>query len=280
MVAATLVFSGVNAIAKHLAETYGVAEVLWARFTLATLLLALVYQGRLVVLARTRRLGLQLARSGYMVASTVLFFLALHWMPLADASALLFTAPIIVALLSAPMLAEPVGRGGWIAIACGFAGAMAFTRPGGGGDATAWAVAFGSAVLFALYQITTRSLSHTDTAVTTLVYTSVAGTVLTSAVMPFAWTTPSPIDWALMAALGALGTVGQFAMIKAFELAPAATVSPLTYVGLVWAAAWGLLWFGDVPDAWTLSGATLIAASGVHLFRRRAGFPARRPDSG
>ena len=158
MLGSTVLFATVNASAKILTQSYHVVEVLWGRFTFAALFLTVIYGRRLVRTMATRRLGLQLIRSLLTVGSTALFILALHLLPLTDATALLFTGPIFVALLSRPLLSEAVGPGRWLGIAVGFAGAVVITRPGATAFQVAWLVALGAAILFAFYLITTRML--------------------------------------------------------------------------------------------------------------------------
>lgn len=279
MLGSTVLFSMGNAAAKYLTQSYHVVEVLWGRFTFAALLLTVIYGRRLARTMATRRLGLQLIRSSLTVGSTALFLLALHLLPLTEATALLFTGPIFVALLSRPLLSETVGPGRWLGIALGFAGAVVITRPGTTGFQVAWLVALGAALLFAFYLITTRMVSRSDSAATTLIYTNIVGMAATSAVLPFVWSWPDALGWTLIGVVSGVATAATFAMIKAFETAPAATVSPLTYVGLVWTAAFGLAVFGEVPDGWTIAGTALIGAAGLYLFRQERGGPPAGPPA-
>jgi len=100
-----------------------------------------------------------------------------------------------------------------------------------------------------------------------------------SAVLPFVWSWPDAFGWTLIGVQSGMATAATFAMIKAFETAPAATVSPLTYVSLVWAAAFGLAVFGEVPDGWTIAGTALIGAAGLYLFRQERGGPPAGPPA-
>ncbi len=268
MLLTMLIFACINAIAKYLALSYPVPQVVWARYAFHLVLLALLLRSRLPRAAASRRLGLQLLRSSLMVITTGLYFTGIHFIPLADAGAIMFVAPILVTALSLPLLGEPVGRRRWAGVAAGFVGALIIIRPGAGTMQAAAFLPFCAACLHALYQISTRKVSTVDPPITSLVYTALIGGLVTSAVAPFFWTAPDAAGWTLMALLGFLGGVGHFALIKAFQAAPVATVTPFGYTMLLWVTLFGFVLFDDIPDAWTLVGALVIVASGLYIFHR------------
>ena len=268
MLLTMFLFACINAIAKYLALSYPVPQVVWARYAFHLLLLALFLRGRLPRSAATRRLGLQLLRSSIMVITTGLYFTGIHFIPLADAGAIMFVAPILVTALSLPLLGERVGPRRWAGVAAGFVGAIIIIRPGVGVMHAAALLPFGAACLHAIYQITTRKVSNIDPAITSLVYTALVGGLVTSAVVPFFWTAPDAAGWTLMALLEFLGGVGHFALIKAFQAAPVATVTPFGYTILLWVTLFGFVLFDDLPDAWTIVGALVIVASGLYIFHR------------
>jgi drug/metabolite transporter (DMT)-like permease len=103
---------------------------------------------------------------------------------------------------------------------------------------------------------------------TTLSYTALVGAVIMCFIAPFNWQTPDLTGWLLMILIGFLGGVSQFTLIKAFQSATAATVTPFSYSSLIWATLYGFLVFGDLPDRWTVAGAVIIAASGLYIFHR------------
>ncbi len=268
MIAATMMFVNIDAIAKHLTQTYPVIEVAWARYFFHLLFLMAFLGRRLPAVLRTRRLPLQLWHSAFLVFATFLMMSALRVIPLADASTLLFLAPLVVTALSAPFLGERVGMRRWIGVLVGFLGALVVIRPGVGMMQMASFLPAGAAVAFAFYQIATRLLARTDPSMTTLFYTALLGAMTLSAIVPFVWVTPAPIDLLMMIASGLFGGVGHFMLIKAFTAAPAATVSPFTYTTLIWSVTYGFVLFGDFPDAWTWAGAAIIVGSGLHILRR------------
>ena len=269
MLAATLLFASQDAIVKYLSADYSVAQLVWARFTLALAAIALVTGSRLPGILVTKRPGLQVLRGVLLLVMMGLFYAALGLIPLADATSILFLGPLIVAALSVPLLGEHVGPRRWAAVVVGFIGALIIVRPGQGSLEAAALMPLGAAFLFGLYQIVTRLLNRTDRPITTLTYSALCATLATSAVVPFHWqTNPDAAAWVLMAALGVIGAVSQFALIKAYEVAPAATVAPFFYVSLIWSVGYGYALFGDFPDVWTVTGALVITGSGLYVFHR------------
>ena len=269
MLLAMAVFVLIDATAKYLARSLPVMQIVWARSAFALLFTLLLLRGRkFSTLMVTRRPGLQLMRSGFQFASTIFFFTALKYIPLADAIAIAFAAPLLITALSVPILGEQVGIRRWLAVAVGFLGVLVVIRPGIGVMEWAMLLPLCTAFTSALYQINTRSLAQTDDATTTLWYTALTGTVISSAFMPFVWEWPDAKGWALMALLGALGTTGHFLIINAYGRAPAATLAPFIYTQLVWSIGVGYALFANLPDEFTLLGAAIVAASGIYTAYR------------
>lgn len=268
MLLTMLLFSAMDLMVKHLVTLYPVPQVAWGRFFFHAVLWAAVLAPRLPVIVRTSRPGLQLARSGLLMVTTLLFFATVIYLPLADATAIMQCAPLIVTALSMPLLGERVGVRRWLGVAIGFTGALTIIRPGSGAMHLAAILPLIGAVTFANYQIVTRILSRTDATLTTLFYTPLVGAIAMTALLPFVWVPPDAEGWALMALVGLTGGAGHFTLIRALTLAPAATVSPFGYSGLIWATLFGFLFFGDFPDGWTILGALVVAGSGLYILHR------------
>ncbi len=274
MLLATLMFVSVNAIVKWLSDSLATPQILFARYAFQLLLLAMLMRGGFARALSTRRFGLQFLRGVLMMGTLGLSFAAIRYIPLADASAVMFLVPVMITALSPSLLGEHVGARRWLGVAVGFAGALVILRPGLG--LVHWAIflALSSAVCQTFYQMATRALSRTDSTATTLVHTTIVGTALTACAAPFFWTPPDALGWLLLASIGILGTVAHFAVIRAFTAAEASVVAPFSYSNLLWAVLFGMALFGDVPDAWILAGAALIAAAGlsiIHAERREKG---------
>jgi drug/metabolite transporter (DMT)-like permease len=258
----------VDGIAKYLSPTLNGVQVVWGYVGASLIFLLVVTLARgesPISLARTRRPWLQLARGASLVCSLSALFVSLRYLPLAVATTVSFTAPLIIAALSGPLLGERVGFGRWMAVLVGMAGASVVVRPGT--DVFHWAslLTILGAFFFALFNIATRMLGRVDRPLTTVLYTFVVSTALVSLAMPVVWVTPSAPQWLLFAASGLLGFAAHFSIARSLTLADASAVAPLHYVRLLWAIGIGLVVFGHVPDPWTLAGGGLIVASGIYV---------------
>jgi drug/metabolite transporter (DMT)-like permease len=268
MLLATVLFVSLDTVAKHLTSHYPVEQVVWARFTFHIVFVVLLLGPRGLGAVRSKRPGLQLIRSMFMLGANAFFFFALQSIALVTASAIVFVGPLIVTALSVPLLGERVGPRRWAAVVVGFIGAMVIIRPGPDVLQSAAIFPLFAALSFSFYQITTRVLSRHDPPMTTLLYTAVVGTLASSAVVPFNWVAPDITGWALMALAGTFGALGQLCLIKALQVAPVSAVVPFNYTGLVWATLFGFIAFGDLPDAYTVAGAVIISASGLYVLHR------------
>ncbi len=270
MCGAVACFAMLDTTAKYLNLYMSTLQVVWARYTGAFLFPLMVSNPwTRPGLTRTNRPALQIARSVLLLASTLCNFLALRYLQLAEAIALVFSTPFFVAALSGPVLGEWVHWRRWTAIAVGFLGVLVVTRPGAGSFQPAALLSLTAALCYALYSIATRVLARTDSNATTLFYSNIVGALALLPVVPFVWTTPSdPLVIALMVATGAMGSFGHYLLIAAHRLAPAAVLSPFIYTEIVLVTATGFLVFGDVPNRSTLTGAAIVVASGLYILHR------------
>ena len=279
MCLALMCFSGLDSTAKWLNRELPVAEVAFARYTVAFLLIAIVHNPiRAPEAWRTPRPVLQLIRALALLGSTAGNFIALLTMPLADVMAVNFSAPFLIALLAGPMLGEYAGWRQWLAIGVGFLGVLVVTRPGAAGfnPAILWALV--TVVCNAIYSLTTRQLSTVATTSNMLVTSAGTAAVLLAPILPFVWVSPQHwTTWLLLLQLGTFGFVGHYFMIRAYTLAPAPVIAPFTYTQMIWAASIGYFVFGDVPGLNTIIGAGIVILSGLYLLmletRRRAPDP-------
>lgn len=279
MLLAVFLFVIMDATGKALTADYSVWQISWARYLFHLAILPLLLQGqRVTAVLRSARPKLQLLRSACMLGATLFFFLAVSYIPLAEATAIGFVAPLLVAGFSVPLLGERVGPRRWAAVIVGFVAVMLIIRPGFGMIHWAYLLPLGSAVCFALYQIVTRMLTRSDGSVTTFVYSVSVGLAVTSVAIffPGQWRHPDLQGWLLMIMVGAVGGLSHYVLIRALTLAPAALLAPFVYLQLVWAAIVGYLWFGDVPGWSTLAGTAALAASGLYvMYRERKAAQAR-----
>jgi len=267
----TICFSSLDASAKYLSNELPLWVLLWGRYVFNFLFVALFFiRGAPADILRTRKIKLQILRSILLVASTLTFWLALMFLPLVDCVVVLFVSPILVTMLAAPLLGESVGRHRWIAVIIGFVGVMVVMRPGFTIFDWMSILPLITALFYAGVQISTRILGRTDGALTTLLYSSAGGAIISTIGVLFFWVTPSLGQWFVLGWLGFLGALGHYLMIKAYEIAPASLLAPFDYTTLIWATILGFIAFGDLPDAWTVLGALIIMSSGLYLIRRES----------
>jgi drug/metabolite transporter (DMT)-like permease len=267
MCAGVSTFPFMNAAVKLLSLNY---QITWARFTGHLIVMLLVFLPQYHwKLLQTRQPWVQIGRSVLMLLSNLVFVMAIGHVPLATASAIGFTSPLIVTALSVPLLHETVGWRRWSAVLVGFAGALLVIRPGRGLADPAVLLLLFSSLSYALYQIATRWVSRHDNAATGIVFSALAGSLALSLAMPFVFVMPKTLlDTVLFICLGLLGGAGHYLVIRAFQLGHAATIAPLGYVELIGSTVLGYLIFSHFPDLWTWIGAGIIIASGAYIALR------------
>lgn len=264
LVLATFLFASHDGLSKYLCGFYPVIMVVWARYLVHTLLMAGIFlpQSGLRVL-RSKRPGLQSLRACCLLGTSLLFTAGLQFIPLAEATAVNFLAPLLVTALSAPLLAERVSRGQWLAVLAGFVGVLIVVHPGGALFTPAVLLPFGSALCFSFYQLLTRKLSDIDTATTSNFFAGLHNTLLMSLLVPFFWQLPSLGHGLLMLALGGCGMSAHLFLTQAFRHAAPALLAPFGYGQIVFAGLLGFLVFAHTPDSVTLLGILIICLSGL-----------------
>jgi drug/metabolite transporter (DMT)-like permease len=269
VVLSVLVLPAVNACAKYL-NAYSVVQITWARYAghFAFMLLVFVPRSGLELL-RTTRLGLQLTRSCLHCASALLTFYALGFVALPTATAISFSAPLMVTALAPLVLGETVGLARMLAVAAGFVGALVVVRPSADGQNWAVVLLLANAAISAVIQLMSRKLAQHDGAATSNTYMVLVGFVAMTLPLPFVWRTPADtLDAMVFVGIGISGGIGHYLLVRAFELAPAAFVSPFTYGQIIGATLISYLVFGQLPDVSTWIGAAIIAASGLFILYR------------
>lgn len=271
MAAAVFLFSGMNALIKWATAAYPVVEVVFFRnvFAIPPMLFLAWSHGDWKELA-IRRPSLHLLRGVFGLLSMGLMFLSLGWLPLADAVAMSFAAPLFLTALSVPLLGERVGVYRWSAVVVGFIGVLLITRPGAGMLHWGALVALGAALSSAVVMVLMRKLGRSDHPVSVCLWFAVIGTVAAGAVLPWQWQTPDLLGMAVMVLIGVIGGFAQYYMTQAFRLADATVVAPFNYTAILWAFALGFLIWGEIPDLAVLAGAAIVVASGLFIVYREA----------
>jgi drug/metabolite transporter (DMT)-like permease len=231
-------------------------------------------EGRAVLAAP--RPGLQFARVVLSVAESIMFFIAVTYLPLADTVTFYLAAPIYVTALSALFLKEHVGWRRWSAVVVGFIGVMIALRPSAATLTLPAMIAIVGSFCFAVFLIITRMLRGTSDVV--MVGGQFGAMLLVSGVAaPFGWIMPSTLDFALLMILGVVAMTAFACVNRSLKLAPASVVVPYQYTMIVWAITLGWMVFGDVPDAFTLGGAAIIIAAGLYILWREQIVTRREP---
>jgi S-adenosylmethionine uptake transporter len=269
MAAGMFLFAAVDTQAKLLTETLHPFQIVWARQSglLVGVIVLLAIKGFGIL--RTRNPGLQIARGLLAATSATIFISAIRHVPLADAIAVSFVAPFIVTVAGAVFLGEPVGARRWIAVSIGFIGTLIVLRPGMGVVHPAILLVMVAATCFALRQILSRVVAGTDRVETTVAYTAISASLALTLPLPFVWQSPaSGTVIALLFGIAILSAAGEVLVIKALEEAQAVVVAPVMYTLMIWGTMWGWLVFGQLPDAWTWTGASIIIATGIYTLHR------------
>ena len=265
MLAATLLFSLSDVMAKYITQSVPAVELAAIRYAVFVLMASIPLLRPGHASLRSRRPGLQLLRGACVAGSAICFMLALHTLPVAEATAINFITPLVITALAVPVLGEVVGRQGWLAVGAGFCGMLIVVRPGAHGLQPAALLVLACSVMWSIAMLATRRLAGVDRPGVTLFWTAATGFGMFTAALPFNLA-PMDLHLALLCvAVGLVATAGQWLAIMAYRYARASVLAPLSYAQLIWATGFGFLVFRNVPDRWVLLGAGVIAASGLYV---------------
>lgn len=272
MLAGAFCLSTMDAIAKWLGQDYTLTQLVFFRgvFGLPPVLLLAYMTGGMVTL-RTRRWRVHLFRGLVMTASVYAFFAGLRHLPLADAWAVVFTAPLIITALSPLVLGESVGWRRWTAVLTGFAGVLLIVRPGLAAFQPASLYILVAAAAYAVNFLLSRKYAAEDGTALNVLFITATSLVVATVLLPGQWHAPADgLTWSLFALMGTLGGVAMIFLTQAFRVAPAPVVAPFDYSAMIWAILWGWMIWHDWPDAATLAGAVLIVGAGIYVGHREA----------
>ncbi|MEM6385402.1 MAG: DMT family transporter [Pseudomonadota bacterium] len=288
---ATVGFTAVDVIVKFLSAGYPHYQLTFLRTVVAMVVLLVIIVpltgGRIQF--RTTRRKQHFLRGICVVFANLCFFLALAAMPLAEAVAIFFVSPFLIALFSIFFLGETVGPRRWAAIGVGLIGVLIVLRPGSETFQIAALLPIGAAIGYGMLHIYTRRMGDTENAVTLTFFTqlvmmavgAVAGLALgfgqfdvfehpSLSFLFRAWVWPNALDAGLILALGLSIAVSGFAISEAYRRSEPAFIAPFEYIALPLSVLWGILVFDEWPDFWAFVGIFLILASGMVLIWREA----------
>jgi drug/metabolite transporter (DMT)-like permease len=267
IVLSTFFMSTSDATSKYLSSSLPAIEIAWIRFFGFVLIMAPAIFTRRNLL-KAKRPKLQLLRGFTLAMSSICFIFGLRFLPIAEATATSFVAPLFVTALSIPLLGESIGFRRWMAALIGLLGVLIVVRPGTSAFQPAAMLTILSALAWAFTLIFTRKMSGDDAALTTLAYSALVGFIGLSVVVPFVWISPSWQAMSFGVVVAVASTAGHWIVVLAYRYADASVLAPFTYSQLVFATLFGYSIFGDVPDRWTFVGASVIIASGLYTAHR------------
>lgn len=270
MIVAALLLTLNDATSKYLTESFSVWQVIAVRqfFSLLVIFAYIHFVTGWQTLAVINRSGMTV-RAAYFVATTGFIVASFSLLPLALVTAIAFSSPIFVVAFSHLTGREIVGPRRWMAVLIGFVGVLVIVRPGGLGFEWVLLLPVAAALSAGMRDVTTRSLSKTDSSISILFWSNLAVILFASIATAIdGWKGLSLAASGFMLLNGILNAGAHFLIIEALRLGEASLVSPFRYSGLVWAIILGFLIWNEWPDGWTLLGATLLVASGIYIIER------------
>ena len=269
---ATILFTLSDTMAKFLSTEMPVIQIAWIRYVIfVSFAFTLAWRaspGKKTRMLAVKSRKMQIARGFCLVGSGIFFILGVRQMPIAEAIAISFIAPLLITILSIPLLGEVVGIRRWMAVAVGMIGVLIVVRPGTSGFHPAALFGVASAFCWSTGLVITRKMSTTERPATTLLWSSGVGFLILSLLLPFDHVWPTVPQLGLALALGVCASTGQWLVVLAHRQAPASVLAPFSYIQLPWSILAGFLIFAALPDQWTLLGAAIIIASGLYTAHR------------
>ncbi len=268
MLASALLFSGMSALVKLASAELPNELVVFFRNAMGLVfLLPWLWRHGLHHL-KTRHPKLHFVRAAAGLGAMYCYFYAVAHLPLAEATLLNYSTPLFIPFIAALWLREPVTRPVAAAAALGFLGIAFVLKPGTRLLASPEAlVGLAAGGLAAVAMVGIRRMHRSETAFRIVFYFTLIGTLISAVPLLWRWQTPSPSLWSILIAMGALASLAQLAMTRAYACAPAAQVGPFSYATVLFAALWGALYWGEVVDALSGLGAVLVTTAGILTIR-------------
>ena len=268
MMLGSLLFAIADALGKLVTQNYPLTQVVWLRCFFGMVLISsfIVFQGRLSDFKTTRK-NAHLARSIVGIAMTGSMMTGLKFIPLAEVTAVVFATPLIVAVYSTVIQKEPMGRGMFIAILLGFLGVLVVVRPTPYHFHFAHLVMLLFAVSSAYLSITARALIKTESPLTLNLYIYPATIILGGYFAWRDWVTPDLLSLAALFGVALFASIALLSITKAVHCASPARVTPFDYSRMIWTVSIGLIFWGELPDAITWIGISVIIFCGIYILR-------------
>ncbi len=267
MIASGLLFSIMGALVKHVSAQLPSEMVVFFRSVMGLLALLPWVLHRGLGQLKTKNLRGHLGRGLAGVSAMYCYFYAIAHLPLAEATLLNYSTPLFVPFIAAVWLGEKISRKLWTAIATGFIGIVLILKPGLDLFTPVSLIGLASGVFAALAMVSIRRLTHTEPTLRIVFYFSAVCTTVSAVPLLWRWQTPDPGLWALLIFMGALASLAQLLLTRAYSHAPAAQVGPFTYSTVVFAATMGWIFWGEIPDFLSFGGTALVCLAGIMTIR-------------
>lgn len=278
MLVSVIIFTLVNVFSKIVMATYPPAQVFFIRgFGAMAVMLPLLARDNFAAARNLPRPGIQILRVALSVSDAMLFFTAIKYIPLVDATTCYLAAPIFVTAFSAIFLREQVGWRRWTAVLVGFIGVLIALRPTGASMSWPALLALAGCLCQSILMIITRYVRGSSNVF--LATAQVAGSfVFGGLVTAFVFVPPTWLMVVLLMISGIVNVAGVICVNRALIVAPASIVAPFQYTMIVWAILLGFLAFGDIPSLNTTIGAAIVAGAGIYIFLRERKVTRREPE--
>ncbi|MEC7490567.1 MAG: DMT family transporter [Pseudomonadota bacterium] len=263
-------FAVVDVFVKSLGGRFNPLQISFFRYGGGLVFLIPVFVGLGIADLRTQRMPLHLLRMMLAFLAQLGVFFTVINMPLAEATAFMFSKPLFTTVVAVFLLSEIVNARRWFATIVGFLGVLILVRPGAGAINPFALLAIGSALTFAIANVMIRKMSTTEPTRRILFYYHIGGTVLFAGPAVWVWVDPIGVEWLKLIGIAGLTTLGMYGFMRAFAVGEANAVGPAENLRLIYAAVFGYFIFSEVPSIWTALGATVIVASTYYIARVEA----------
>lgn len=272
------IYSTHDVVVKFLGEVYAPFQVVFFStlfgFPIVTLMLI---RDKVPGNLRPRHPWWTLLRTCSAVVSTASAFYAFSVLPLAQTYALIFAAPLLITVLAVPILGEKVGLHRSLAVCAGLVGVLVVLRPGGTEFSSGHLAALTAAVCSAVAAVVIRKIGSEERSAVLLLYPMLANIIVMGCFLPFVYTPMPAMHLGGVALMALLGFVAALCHIAAYRAGSAVVVAPMQYSQILWAVAYGFLFFGETPDWATALGAGIIILSGIYVVFREDSRSTTRP---
>ena len=260
-----------DGIAKILGAEYSPLMLIWIQMVFTSVvLIPIICKKYGAAIIQPRPLGAQTLRGSLCIVGVALFYWSLNFIPLTDATAMVFIAPVVVTAASPLLLSEKLGLHRTLAVIIGFVGMLVILRPDLGGERLGYFIGLAAGISLGLFYVANRRLAAVQPPLAAVTYTAMLGVVLLLPVLPFTWTVPRAEDFVLISIFLIFATVGQIFLITAFLYTPASTLAPFQYTQLVAATLFGMIVFDSLPGPVTWAGIGLVVGAGLYIAFREA----------